>query len=339
MEFYQKLNLSIFIGSLLFLVGCETKREALGSDNEIRVICSELDKKDIHNYLTSIFTDTIFTPEPEPLYYLKFSGPETYNNLKTQAQVVVAAVARDPGNSGYQLVKRLLPPDQFADTESSDPVILSKDVNALKQLFMVINAGSEEQLMGTVKSKKNFIRKQFFDQFVDRQSRFIFGDDRNNKLEDSLETEFGWSLKIPWGWEIIRASKDSQFVWIGKEMPFQWIGIGWAEGNLVDDELKAGDYIWSWPSSHYGNIQFNDYKFEMKKSSYKDHQAWRAQGIWETIDVKESKGGPFRSYVFYNENNNRTYHLNYLIHRPGSDKSIFMRQLDLIIKTFSISQS
>jgi len=107
----------------------------------------------------------------------------------------------------------------------------------------------------------------------------------------------------------------------------------------VDDELKAGDYIWSWPSSHYGNIQFNDYKFEMKKSSYKDHQAWRAQGIWETIDTKESKGGPFRSYVFYNENNNRTYHLNYLIHRPGRDKSIFMRQLDLIIKTFSISQS
>ena len=154
-----------------------------------------------------------------------------------------------------------------------------------------------------------------------------------------METEFGWSLKIPWGWEIIRASKDSQFVWIGKELPFQWIGIGWEEGSLVDDELLAGEYIWSWPSSHYGNIQFNYYKFEMKKSSYKDHQAWRAQGIWETIDLKESKGGPFRSYVFYNENNNRTYHLNYLIHRPGSDKSIFMRQLDLIIKTFSISQS
>ena len=108
MGFYQKLNLTIFIGTLLFLDGCETKREALGSDNEIRVICSELDKEDIRKFLTSIFTDTIFTPEPEPLYYLKFSGPETYNNLKTQAQVVVAAVARDPGNSGYQLVKKLL---------------------------------------------------------------------------------------------------------------------------------------------------------------------------------------------------------------------------------------
>ena len=157
MGLYQKLNLTIFIGTLFFLDGCETKREALGSDNEIRVICSELDKEDIRKFLTSIFTDTIFTPEPEPLYYLKFSGPETYNNLKTQAQVVVAAVARDPGNSGYQLVKKLLPADQFANTESADPVILSKDVNALKQLFMVINAGSEEQLMGTVKSKKNFI--------------------------------------------------------------------------------------------------------------------------------------------------------------------------------------
>ena len=55
MGFYQKLNLSVFIGTLLFLDGCETKREALGSDNEIRVICSELDKEDIRKFLTSIF--------------------------------------------------------------------------------------------------------------------------------------------------------------------------------------------------------------------------------------------------------------------------------------------
>lgn len=339
MHFCKKSGLSLIVGTLIILAGCDTKREALGADNEIRVICSEIDKQIVRDYLTSIFTDTIYTPEPEPYYYLKFSDPVTYNDLKSQAQVVVAAVVRDPGNPGYQLVKRLLPPDQFQDTESADPVILAKDVNARKQLFMVINAGSKEQLMGTIASKKNFIRKQFFDQFVDRRSRFIFGDDRNKKLEDSLETVYGWKLKIPWGWEMIRSKPGSRFVWIGKEMPFQWIGIGWEDGNLVEDELQAGDYIWSWPAEHYGFIQFNDYKFDLDKTLYKDHQAWRAQGIWETINVKESKGGPFRSYVFYDEKNDRTYHLNYLIHRPGNDKSIFMRQLDLIVKTFSTSQS
>ena len=28
----------------------------------------------------------------------------------------------------------------------------------------------------------------------------FFGDDRNTLLEDSLKSEYGWTLKIPWGW-------------------------------------------------------------------------------------------------------------------------------------------
>jgi len=316
-------------------LNCSGKREALGADNEIRVICSDIDKDIVRKYLKSIFTDTIFTPEPEPYYYLKFSDPDTYNDLKEQSHVIIAALDRNKGNPGYQLIKRLLPEEQFQKTELGDPLILAKDVNARKQLFMIINGSSEDQLMSTIDSKRNFIRKQYFDQFVDRQSRFIFGSDRNKKLEDSLANEFGWQMKIPWGWELIKSDKESQFVWIGKERPFQWIGIGWEDGNLVEDELKVGEYIWNWPMSHYGFIRLNDYKFEIQVAAHNNKKAWRAQGIWETIDVKEAKGGPFRSYILYDEKQNRSYHLNYLIHHPGNDKSIFMRQLDLIVKTFT----
>ena len=320
-------------------MGCEMKREALGADNEIRVICSDVDKESIRTYLSTIFTDTLFTPEPEPYYHLKFSDPETYTKLKSQSQVVVAAINRDSKNTGFQLVKKMLSPDQFHFTETGDPVILAKNVHAKKQLFMVINAVSVEQLMSTIDSRKNLIRKQFHDQFVDRQSRYIFGDDRNKTLEDSLNQALGWTLKIPWGWEMIKIRSDSNFVWLGKEMPFQWIGIGWADGNLVNDDLSVGEYIWTWPAKNYGYIQFNDYKFELDKMPYNDYFAWRAQGIWETINIKESKGGPFRSYVFYDEQSDKTFHLNYLIHHPGNDKSIFMRQLDLIVKSFTIDHS
>ena len=336
MYFYQKTPLCFVIGLSVLLSGCSLKREALGADNEIRVICSEIDKPAVITYLKSIFTDTLYCPEPEPYYYLKFSDPSTYTALNRQAQVIVAALNRDPGNPGYNLVKKMLPENQFKEMETGDPVILAKNVNANKQLFMVINASTKEQLFATIEEKRDFIREQFHDQFIDRQSRFIFGDDRNKKLEDSLKTEYGWTLKIPWGWQTIRSQSDHSFVWIGKEMPFQWIGISWEAGNLVNDELSVGENIWGWPASHYGSIRFNEYHFSIEKSQFRGNNAWRAEGIWETIDLKESKGGPFRSYVFYDEGKDRTYHLNYLIHFPGSDKSIFMRQLDLIVKTFSV---
>ena len=69
----NKLRSIIILLMIVFCGSCDSKREALGASNEIRVICSELDKPIIRDYLSSIFTDTLFTPEPEPYYYLKFS--------------------------------------------------------------------------------------------------------------------------------------------------------------------------------------------------------------------------------------------------------------------------
>jgi len=326
------------ISILLFtiMLSCENKREALGADNEIRVICSRLDREIITAYLSSIFIDTLYTPEPEPYYNLKFSEPETFSQLKSQSQVIVGALKRD-NNTGHQLVKKLLPEKQFESTLNGDPIILGEDVYAKKQLFMIINANSKEHLMDHVEEKRKQFRKVFNDQFIDRQNRFLFGDDRNMKLEDSLKSEYGWTIKIPWGWDRIKNRPDSNFVWLGREMPFQWIGIGWVKGNVLSNELLVGDYVWKWPKDNYKSIQINTHKFELDKISHGDTFAWRAQGVWETISLKESKGGPFRSYLFYDSLNDLTYHLNFLIHHPGDDKTIFMRQMDMIIKTFKTS--
>ncbi len=315
---------------------CSGKRQALGADNEIRVICSEIDQKIIEKYLSKIFTDTIFTPEPEPYYHLKFSSPETFLSLKSQSQVIVAAIHQDKSNPGYQLMNRLLSSKQISNTLEKDPIILGQDIYANNQVLVIINAKSEELLMQSVENKKTLIKKKFHNLFIDRQSNIILSKYRNTSLEDSLSSKFPWSMNIPWGWELVKAEKDLDYVWIGAEMPFQWISISWYDGNLVDDELKIGNYIWNYPEKSYGFIQFNKYKFELKKTNYNGSVAWRAKGIWETIDKAEAKGGPFQSYLFYDSKNDRTYHLNYLIHYPGKNKSIYMRQMDIIVKTFEL---
>ena len=217
---------------------------------------------------------------------------------------------------------------------SNDPIIVAKNVHANHQLFMVINANSYEHLLEFVDKKRNYIKRNLHEQFIDRQSRFLFSQNNINPLRDSLLTEFGWSLELPWGWDIVKKVSDSNFVWLGKEMPYQWIGIGWKEGNIMDSELAVGQYLWEWPKNNYKTIQFSEYKFDLKKAASDNFSAWRATGIWETSDLIESKGGPFRSYVFYDNKNNITYHLNYLIFHPGNFKSIFLRQADMILQTF-----
>ena len=318
---------------IIFISACDNKREALGADNEIRVICSNIDKIVLKKYLSLIFNDTLYTPEAEPYYHLKFSEPDKFNQLKAQSMVIVGSIKQDD-NSGLKLMNQLLPDSQFKSTLQGDPIILGKDIYAKYQLFLIINASSVVLLMSRVEQQRNQFRKHFNDQFIERQGRFLFGDDRNTLLEDSLKSEYGWTLKIPWGWDRIKNLPDSNFVWLGREMPFQWIRIGWIEGNILSSELSAGDFIWNWPKDNYKTIQINNYKFKLDKTNHGDTFAYRAQGIWETVSLKESKGGPFRSYLFYDSVNDLTYHLNFLIHHPGDDKSIFMRQMDMIIKTF-----
>jgi len=83
-----------------------------------------------------------------------------------------------------------------------------------------------------------------------------------------LSTYFGWKMKIPWGWININKNIDSNFVWLGKEMPFQWIGVSWSEGNLISqmNTLEVGEYLWSWPKIFYKNIQFNEHKFKLNET-------------------------------------------------------------------------
>ena len=329
-QFGHLIILAISINS------CDIKREALGADNEIRVICSSIDEQIIGDFLDSVFSDTIYTPEPEPTYKLKYSPPESYNDLKRQAYIVVGAVGQNESNSGVRLMRKLLSAEQYNSMRTNDPVLLAKDLYARHQLFMIINAQDGNQLSAALPSKKELIRSQFERQFKDRQSRFLFENHRRNDLEENLSNIYDWSIKIPWGWEVIRNSPDSNFVWLGRELPFQWVAIHWQNGDVMTDELIVGEQMWNFPKTYYGNIRFHDYKFSIEKMYFNHYQSWECTGIWESSDDISAKGGPFRSYLFYDATTDRTFHINTIVHHPGRDKSIFLRQLELIAKTFSI---
>ena len=66
--YIQKKESIIFLSLIFINLGCESKRDAIGADNEIRVICSDVDKDNVEKFLKLIFDDSLYTPEPEPFY-------------------------------------------------------------------------------------------------------------------------------------------------------------------------------------------------------------------------------------------------------------------------------
>ena len=331
-SFYFINSLFLFLLCLL-IFGCAGKKDSLGTDDEIRVICSKIDEPVIKDYLASVFDDTIYTPEPEPLFKLIFSRPERYEDLKEYAQVIIAAVNRDSTNPGYRLLKKLLPEGQLNNSEDDNPVLLTRDLHAKDQVYAVINASNKEHLFNYLDKNKGLLRKHYDEQFKLRGSRFLFNDNQT-QIEEKIKEDYGWFLKIPWGWEVLRNEDKMNFFWMGSEYPYRWMSIKWDSGNNINDELSLGKQIWNFPINHYKSIRFNENRFKLDRIYFNDYKGWQCSGIWESMDSLDAKGGPFYSYIFYDHHSDRTFHINTLVHNPGKSKAVYIRKMELIAKSF-----
>ena len=333
MRFFYFIN-SLFLFLLCLLIfGCAGKKDSLGTDDEIRVICSKIDEPVIKDYLASVFDDTIYTPAPEPLFKLIFSRPEHYEDLKEYAQVIIAAVNRNSTNPGYRLLKKLLPEGQLNNSEDDNPVLLTRDLHAKDQVYVVINASNKEHLFNYLDKNKCLLRKHYDEQFKLRGSRFLFNDNQT-QIEEKINEDYGWFLKIPWGWEVLRNDDKINFFWMGSEYPYRWMYIKWDNGNNIYDGLSLGKQIWNFPINHYKSIRFNENRFKLDRIYFNDYKGWQCSGIWESMDSLDAKGGPFYSYIFYDHHSDRTFHINTLVHNPGKSKAVYIRQMELIAKSF-----
>ena len=154
----------VFLFSVLLILisGCSTKRESLGSDNEIIVIASIEDQEDIRNVLEKIFSDTLYTPEPEPFYKIKFVSPKGFNNLKRQTNLVVASIGDNLLNPGTSLVKNLLGKGNYERTiDSGDHFIFTEDQFAKGQLFMILSGQSKDDIIQDIRGKEEWVRSRF----------------------------------------------------------------------------------------------------------------------------------------------------------------------------------
>ena len=177
------------------------------------------------------------------------------------------------------------------------------------------------------------MKKQYDDLFFQRQSVYLFeGSSRQKELENELANKYGWTLKIPWGYTVVRDSAEQQFFWMGLDMPYRWLAVQWVEGLVFSDSSSVNDHVKSIPEEYFGNINYSDHLFKIEPFTFNDYGAWKISGLWESIE--EAQGGPFISYLFYDEVNDRTYFIHLSIFHPGNDKSLLLRQVDIVAHSF-----
>jgi len=301
------------------------------------MVLTALEDQDVAlRILGKIFKDTLYTPAPEPYFKSKFIHPEDMGKVKNHPNLIVVSVNNDLTNPGTRLVKGMLPKKSY-DASKSDQssFIISKNVYADQQTLLVISGSSEKMLLKKADEVGENIYALFDQQFINRQSRFLFNRARKKEIEQNMVQKYDFGLKIPWGYTVVIDSAEAHLFWIGREQPFRWVVIHWEDGMVIHDQNDAREFAKNIPERFFNNIQYIDYKFTVEPTLFNEWSGWRLTGLWESVE--DTQGGPFIAYTFYDGITDRTYYIHTLIFNPGEDKYLFLRQLDIIARSFYVN--
>jgi len=326
-------HLSLFVFCIA-IISCDTKKDSIGANEDLVVLAAKEDREDIRSLLSIVFNDTLLTPAPEPFYNVKFADPSSYETLKTQTNLIIASIGDYELNPATKLIRELLGKKAFNNTLENNPVILSRDQFAKNQLFMILSGAKTSDIKEYLLKNRDSIKNEFDQNFDKKQSQYFLTSKRQEELEAELLLDYEWTINLPWGWEIIKNNPDSNFVWIGQEMPFRWIAIQWRDGNYFSEEdaMYMAD---NFPQTFFKSQQYNKEFLSIDWVDYRGDAAYRLSGLWESID--EAKGGPFVGYLFYDYESDRTFYITYMIFNPGGKKAFYMKQMELFSKTLQIN--
>lgn len=319
--------------TLCFIISCG-KPLSKGADDELIVLAAKEDRDDAASILTRIFSDTLFTPAPEPFYKAKYIKPEDIESVRHHPNLIAISINDDMINPGTRLVKDMLSPNIYERSKNGNPFVLTREPYSKLQTMLVINGQSTGSIIEKINENGDIIYDQFENQFSQRQSRFLFQRARKEELEQSILEKHGFGLQIPWGFTVVQDSAETQVFWIGKEEPFRWLVVHWEDGMVIEDEKEAALFSKAIPGKLFNHIQYINFHFEIEPIHFIDWSGWRIKGLWESKE--ESQGGPFIAYTFYDGITDRTYYIHALIYNPGEDKYLLLRQLDIIANTFYV---
>ena len=165
---------------------------------------------------------------------------------------------------------------------------------------------------------------------------------RSKKIEEILTTNHGYSIQIPYGWDLAQDRLD--FIWcreLGLSMEKNiFIFQQPYTGEAVFDELpKLRDKI---TELHLRDGQKSDLYVLRQRNipvfteriSFNGKFAVQSRGLWAVSDM--SAGGPFLSYTMVDEENQMLYYIEGYVYNARGKKKRLMREMDAILSTFKV---
>ena len=210
---------------------------------------------------------------------------------------------------------------------------------AMGQKVLYLFSKTEEELANKIAKNNKSILKLFEDQAMKiTKARTLKG--RAKKIEDIITTNHGYSIQIPYGWDLAQDRLD--FIWCRE------LGLGMEKNIFIYQQPYTGEEVFDQIENlrdkitklHLRDGQKSDLYVLRQRNipvftervSFNEKFAVLSRGLWAVSDM--SVGGPFLSYTMVDEKNQMLYYIEGYVYNAKGKKKRLMREMDAILSTF-----
>lgn len=346
-------NFLIFLTlSALFLSCSYLKPKATGDETEIITYVDSLLYSEIQDQVKSVFHRLLYTPQPETLFTLK---PEfqiySIDELKTRKNIMFISTLDDKSDIGNYVLNMLDPASRELVEKDSAYMFLKKDLWSTGQIVLVLVSKDKKTLLKHLRENRNEIYIYFRGEFFNRELNAILAEGHNKKeIEKYFLKKYGWTILVQHDYYVAKDSAQEKFVWLRRRTPEdmeRFIFIHWIDS--VENPYRFFNQTWIAQKRNeitrkfYRTVDDNAWVIiaEDPESikylyffpvNFNGKYAIRVQGLWRFSDF--SGGGPFVSYIFYDEKQKRIYFIDGSIFAPRYEKKKLVIQIDALLHTF-----
>lgn len=294
--------------------------------------------------IENAFARPFFTPQPETWFRLRRYNLGDLLNHKRDRNIVIIAPLDAQNRVGDYMRAALDSTVREMVRAGEQHVFVKQDLWYDGQTVVHLTGKNMEDLRNFMVSDAEQLQYYFKKAWDEREKAHMWTLPREEKIEDRMMDEYGFSMAVIKGWFVAKDSAEISSLLLRRQAPAQterWMLVHWLD--TTDTGLLTSDFAYetrnrlteilyrTYDDSAYvvidslHHLQFDEVRFL-------DRFAIRMKGLWHMSDY--SMGGPFISYLFYDEEQQRIYFLDGSVFAPRYEKKKLLQDVDVMMQTF-----
>jgi hypothetical protein len=324
-------GLVICIGALSVLAGCSKPMiAAFGSNSEI-VILTGPKANEQGVVLKSILEREVLTVQYEKAFEVRLVSTGDIRPERNRKNVILLDYLQPEGMI-TDAVLSLAGADKSAYRDGRRNLKALHDRWAKGQVVLLIAAPTRQDLEDLLARQADAIFSFVENAVQTRLNRALFYAGEQQAATERLAQEYGWSLRLPDGYEIDETFASQRVVKILKDRPARMVTVYWEGGGAWDSAATCVERKRMLAWEFWDQDEIVEDNLSITQGTFTGQESTVLSGTWE--NKQYTIGGVFATYCFYCEECKRNYCVDAAVFAPGLEKLPAIRELRAILVTF-----